>query len=127
MSGTWFSPENIGDLKRSSTYADFEEKLEGTVHNALHWSVRGDFSSMTAANEPLFWLHHAQLDRLWWSWQTENLEVRTKEYRGISFNTTAGRERQGALTDPLEFIGLWEDIQVSQVMQTEGELLCYRY
>lgn len=127
MSGTWFSPESVGEVRRSKDYVEFEKRIEETVHNALHWGVRGDFSSMTAANEPVFWLHHGQLDRLWWGWQGEKPEVRAKEYQGVSFNTTKGRERQGTLDDPLGFIGLWRDIKVSEVMETEGELLCYRY
>jgi tyrosinase len=127
LSGTWFSPERIGEVTRSETYFEFEKRLENTAHNALHWGIRGDFSSMTSANEPLFWLHHGQLDRLWWRWQGENMDVRTKEYQGVSFNTTEGRKKQGTLNDSLRFPGLWRDIKVSEVMETEGKLLCYRY
>jgi tyrosinase len=127
LSGAWFSPETMGEVKRSNTFAEFEEKLEGTVHNALHWGIRGDFSSMSAANEPLFWLHHGQIDRLWWKWQSENPKGREREYQGVSFNTTEGRERKGTLSDLLEFGGLWGDIEVSRVMETRGELLCYTY
>lgn len=127
LSGTWFSPENLGELKRAKSYADFEEKIEGMVHNALHWGIRGDFSTMTAANEPLFWLHHASIDRLWWTWQMEDLAAREEAYEGPSFNTTLGREKEGTLDDALKFMGIWEDIKVSEVMNTEKKLLCYKY
>lgn len=127
ISGEWFSPERIADVTRSKTYLEFEKRLEYTAHNALHWGVRGDFSSMTSANEPLFWLHHGQLDRLWSRWQEEIPSMRKKEYQGISLNTTEGREKQGALDDWLRFPGFGGDIRVSEVMDTEGSLLCYRY
>lgn len=127
LSGTWFSPESIAEMTRSDGYFEFEKRLENTAHNALHWGIRGDFSSMTSANEPLFWLHHAQLDRLWWQWQEENPGVRMEEYEGVSFNTTEGKKIQGTLNDQLRFTGFWKDIKVREVMKTEGQLLCYRY
>jgi tyrosinase len=77
--------------------------------------------------DPIFWLHHAQLDRLWWQWQQENYGKRHTEYYGKAFNTTEGSRRQGTLDDKLSFLGLWEDIAVSEVMSTDRGLLCYRY
>jgi tyrosinase len=50
----------------------FSPSLEGTPHNVVHTSVGGGSGWMsafeTAARDPIFWLHHAQIDRLWESW-----------------------------------------------------------
>lgn len=127
ISGYWFRPEQMGELKTEPTYIRFEDKIEGMMHNSLHWGVRGDFSSMTAANEPLFFLHHTKIDKLWWQWQSEDFDFRKTEYEGVSFNTTEGRARQGTIHDTLEFMDLWRDTKVSEVMETQNELLCYRY
>lgn len=53
--------------------------LEGQPHNSVHNSVgtpygfMGDFMSPV---DPVFWLHHANVDRLWWLWQQRNPQTR---------------------------------------------------
>jgi tyrosinase len=43
--------------------------LEGTPHNDIHVWIGGLMGSVpTAARDPIFWLHHANIDRLWSSW-----------------------------------------------------------
>ena len=43
--------------------------LEMTPHNAVHEFVGGLMGSPeTAALDPIFWLHHANIDRLWSEW-----------------------------------------------------------
>ena len=74
--------------------------------------------------DPIFFLHHAQLDRLWWRWQQENLTIRLKDYSGKHmFNSTG----EASLSDALMFAGFTEDKTVLDVMDTQGDLLCYRY
>jgi hypothetical protein len=39
-------------------------------HQAVHLQIGGDFGfAATAANDPLFFLHHANVDRMWWWWR----------------------------------------------------------
>jgi len=49
-----------------------------------------------------------------------------EEYEGKAFNTT-DMELRATLDDKLNFMGLWNDVKVSEVMDTNNELLCYRY
>lgn len=43
--------------------------LEGTPHGSVHVGVGGGMSSFSAAGlDPIFWLHHCQVDRLWNLW-----------------------------------------------------------
>jgi hypothetical protein len=50
--------------------------LEGTPHNNMHnWigGANGDMSfPVSAARDPIFWLHHANVDRLWAEWARRN-------------------------------------------------------
>lgn len=74
--------------------------------------------------DPLFYVHHAQLDRMWWRWQQEDPRHRTAEYEGKHmFNSTDN----ATVNDMLLFGGFAEDIPVRDVMSTEGGLLCYKY
>jgi tyrosinase len=44
-------------------------RLEGTPHGDMHMAVGGWMTSFnTAALDPIFWLHHANIDRLWEVW-----------------------------------------------------------
>ena len=50
-------------------FNSFSSILEGTPHGAVHVAVGGLMGFVnTAAQDPIFWLHHAQIDRLWNVW-----------------------------------------------------------
>ncbi|UXI04693.1 tyrosinase family protein [Photobacterium sp. TY1-4] len=50
--------------------------LEGTPHNVIHNGVGGAMgSTLTAGLDPLFYLHHANIDRLWAIWTELGGEV----------------------------------------------------
>ncbi|KAK7952803.1 Di-copper centre-containing protein [Apiospora aurea] len=120
-----FRPESIGKIMRMRTYSDFAHELEYRLHNSLHYLVSGDFRALTAANDPIFYVHHAQMDHLWWRWQQEDPEVRQMQYQGKHmFNST---RENATVEDMLHYGGFVDDIHVSQVMDTQNGHLCYRY
>jgi hypothetical protein len=50
-------------------FNDFTGDLEGTPHGAVHVACGGWMGSVpTAAQDPIFWLHHCNIDRLWEGW-----------------------------------------------------------
>jgi tyrosinase len=50
-------------------YNSFSSMLEGTPHNVVHVAVGGLMGFVSsAAQDPIFWLHHAAIDRLWNVW-----------------------------------------------------------
>jgi tyrosinase len=46
----------------------FEGKIEATPHNNIHNLVGGKMATMQSPQDVLFWLHHANVDRLWTAW-----------------------------------------------------------
>ena len=46
----------------------YEPSLETAPHNTLHNIVGGVMSDMQSPIDPIFWLHHANVDRLWSAW-----------------------------------------------------------
>ena len=42
--------------------------LEAGPHNTVHEAVGGDMARMISPRDPIFWLHHANVDRLWARW-----------------------------------------------------------
>ena len=55
----------------SKAFATFSRELLNGWHDSLHASVGKDMAtSMTAARDPVFWVHHANIDRLFVAWLT---------------------------------------------------------
>jgi len=56
-----------------TTYLAFRGPMEGNPHGQAHVSFDGSISSIpTAAKDPLFFLLHCNVDRLWAKWQRQN-------------------------------------------------------
>lgn len=64
--------KDIDDLFKIKTFTDFTTELE-LLHNEVHSWVGGTMVDIrTSPADPLFWLHHANIDRIWLSWQASN-------------------------------------------------------
>jgi tyrosinase len=142
--GTFLSPRLVEISHHKTTYFDFLLALEAGPHNAMPNGVCGDFYSFDAPAgkflvslvsclpavvlrltnaDPVFYLHHVQLDRLWWLWQQEQ-PSRTMEYNG---RTSGHSQAQASLNDTLPMHGLAREPRVEEVMDAQGGLLCYEY
>jgi len=58
----------------SSASNGFRNYLEGwegpaRIHNSVHVWVGGDMTDSTSPNDPTFFLHHCNIDRIWYAWQ----------------------------------------------------------
>jgi len=73
IQGQGADPLNLNDLKVApySGSVGFCSTLDNDLHGAVHVLV-GDGQNMGAvpyaARDPIFWLHHCNIDRLWASW-----------------------------------------------------------
>jgi tyrosinase len=63
-SGVW-------NFQRGTTNG-FEQQLEAAPHNPVHNLIGGEMAAMTSPRDPIFYLHHAQIDRLWHAWALPN-------------------------------------------------------
>ena len=60
---------NVPAIMAMSDFTQFSSTLNG-VHGGVHVWVGGAMGSVpTSPADPIFWMHHANLDRLWWQWQ----------------------------------------------------------
>ncbi|HMR49197.1 MAG TPA: tyrosinase family protein [Arachnia sp.] len=63
-----FGGTDVGKRHRPFQFAD-AGALELTPHGSVHMYVGPDMASFaTAGTDPIFWLHHCNLDRLWEVW-----------------------------------------------------------
>jgi tyrosinase len=52
-------------------FKSFQLHLE-SLHNLVHQAVGGDMRTAASPGDPIFWLHHANIDRLWAEWQKQH-------------------------------------------------------
>jgi hypothetical protein len=56
------------DLAQNN-YFNFQSGLEGTPHGTVHTTIGGNMGNFAGAGrDPIFWLHHCNIDRLWEVW-----------------------------------------------------------
>ena len=60
----------------ATSSSSFRNDLEGwpngpQMHNQVHVWVGGDMLPMTSPNDPVFFLHHCMVDKLWADWQRQ--------------------------------------------------------
>jgi tyrosinase len=85
----------------------------------------------TSTNDPLFFLHHAGLDRLWAIWQEQDLEPRLKDVSGGGTGLFSMPGSTLKLDTPIWMGFSAPDRPVRDVMDTlnrDGKgFLCYKY
>jgi len=120
----------VDSVNNETAFAHFQKNLFGTLHDGGHAGVGGDMLNiMTSPNDPIFWLHHAYLDYVWWKWQGE-------DQSRIHDLTDAGYETQGEPATGyvettegtvLSVYDILPSITVGDVLYTKGGYLCYVY
>ena len=64
-----------GTIFANTTFSGFSTSLEGTAHNCSHCYIGGTTCSpATGARDPVFFMIHANNDRLWARWQRLNTD-----------------------------------------------------
>lgn len=64
---------DIPDLYSLPDFSQFSERLRVGWHNAIHNWIGGDMGIVAfSAYDPIFWIHHCNIDRIWAIWQTRN-------------------------------------------------------
>ena len=71
LSDNYLTEDNFAALLASPTMADFRALFDATSHIGGHASVGGDLSNVfSSPQDPAFFFHHAQADRVWALWQS---------------------------------------------------------
>jgi tyrosinase len=115
----------------------FQAEMQGFVgdnklgiHGAGHWLGGGpsqmqDFHS--SPNDPVFFLHHAMIDRVWSIWQALDAETRQNAISGTQTLNDSPPSPIGQLTDSIAFGFAGKNEIFGDLMDTLGGKFCYRY
>ncbi|MFM0339757.1 tyrosinase family protein [Paraburkholderia fungorum] len=58
---------NVINMQRGTSNS-YEASFESAPHNPVHNIIGGWMADMTSPTDPIFYLHHANVDRLWDAW-----------------------------------------------------------
>ncbi|KAF9530930.1 hypothetical protein CPB83DRAFT_892203 [Crepidotus variabilis] len=122
----------VEEIMAYETFEDLHTQLEGNKgirgpHGSGHSAVGGEMSNFfSSPGDPMFYMHHANLDRLWRVWQLKFDKKRMWEVGGL----TGLEANSTALT--LDYIlemnpALGPSVSVRDVMDTEMAPNCYTY
>lgn len=140
VSSGWTTDQNSTDLiALSPDLATFQTRMQGNVstgdfglHGGGHFTVSGDPGGdfYISPGDPVFWLHHGQIDRTWWIWQNLDPEARTSVVAGTMTTDNKPPSRQGTLDDVIDMGILGPSMPIAKAVSSVGLTggpFCYVY
>jgi tyrosinase len=113
----------------------FQDELQGRftdgfvgMHAAGHFTVGGDMGDFFSSTvDPMFFLHHAMLDRTWWLWQAFHPDQAFTV--GGTITLLNNPPSRNTSVDDILFLGVnAPPAQIRDVLDTLGDTpLCYIY
>ncbi|GFP57656.1 hypothetical protein ACSS6W_009960 [Trichoderma asperelloides] len=105
-------------------FSEMANMLEGLPHAQIHSVIFGDMGPATSPNEPLFFLHHGNIDRAWAKWQGRNA-TRLADYTGFQ---DRNKIIHASINDPMPILELADtEPIVKDYMDIQAGPLCYTY
>ena len=140
------SSEMADWVLEAEAFTEFDFRLQGvgidvdgmTIHAGGHLGVGGDIGDIgnmySSPGDPLFYLHHANLDRLWDSWQRVDFGARKRDMGGPdtmfafpwNFNGDVPYENI-TLETVMEYRGLTGNVKIMDLMDIQSANLCIVY
>ncbi|POS74667.1 hypothetical protein DHEL01_v206935 [Diaporthe helianthi] len=139
--------EIIDSCNTLETYNDFNNCVGGSPHTSGHYAIGGTMNDVSLSpGDPLFFLHHTNLDRIWWEWQALD-KARLTDIGGqnVAQSSSLKKAQPPALPESafapyfgddgtettLDHImwmaGLAENITIRDVMDIKSDTICVEY
>ncbi|KAG0134204.1 hypothetical protein HOY82DRAFT_577371 [Tuber indicum] len=104
----WSSQGEIDNYLEKPNFREAWPCIEANPHGGGHAGVGGEMdNAISSPGDPLFYLHHTFLDRVWWQWQEKDLANRVRDIAGY---TTGSKPESGfvpaTLDDELDMKGV---------------------
>lgn len=131
------SSEAIADLLQQPNISAFNQVLEYgprpnivSTHAVGHIGTGGDMSdTFSSPGDPLFFLHHAQIDRLWTIWQSQDPRNRQYAVSGTGTAQNYPPSEEFKISDRID-LGLLSPEgprPLAEFMNTVRGPFCYKY
>ncbi|KAJ3221300.1 hypothetical protein HK099_003604 [Clydaea vesicula] len=118
--------EVIDLIIREKDFGTMCAGLEGLYHGKVHAWVGGHMGGLeTATNDPIFYMHHANVDRLWSEWQLSNPDLA---------RTYIGKNAEGEPVNEADLLELYNPETLNKYYDTrpvsdmyDTNDWCYKY
>ncbi|KAH8681383.1 tyrosinase [Xylariales sp. PMI_506] len=140
VTSNWSTDAQSYDLLTNPLYqvgiGPFQDHLQGDfdigfygLHSAGHYTMGGDPGGdfFNSPNDPMFWLHHAQIDRTWWIWQNQQPVERAFAIAGTLTIGNVPPSANSTIEDSIDLGYNADGVAIKEVVSTVGGLLCYVY
>ncbi|KAF1849647.1 Di-copper centre-containing protein [Cucurbitaria berberidis CBS 394.84] len=130
-------PKLVQKVLAQKDYTSFARAIENipsfdepNIHGSGHFGVGGVLGTIgNAANspgDPLFFLHHGNLDRILWAWQQKDLKTRLNQVGGPIAPFDYGGKNV-TLDFEVNIGNLAGNATLKSLLDTQGGTLCYTY
>jgi tyrosinase len=137
VSSRFTSDQNSTSLIQDNpTIGPFQTTMQGDfangefgVHTGGHFTIGGDPGGdiFNSPGDPVFWLHHAQIDRIWWIWQNQDIKKRINAIAGTITINNMPPSRDGTLQDVIDLGVVGQPKKIADVTSTTEGPFCYIY
>ncbi|KAJ2891579.1 hypothetical protein GGI21_005817 [Coemansia aciculifera] len=116
--GAFWPMRAVRDVMNSAvTHAQFRSRIENGAHGIVHLGLGGDFETMYAPVDVLFFMHHAMIDKIWAEWQSRD----PLRYRNVD-----GYDSARAPVTSSSLMPFYSE-EVGTALATNGPGYCYVY
>ncbi|KAF2263579.1 Di-copper centre-containing protein [Lojkania enalia] len=134
----WTKDEDVADLiKNNKNFYWFATRMQGDfpsgflgVHTAGHFTIGGDPGGdlFASPGDPAFFLHHAMIDRTYWTWQNLDLDSRLYSVQGTITINNQPPSRNTTLDDTFDlgYVGV-PTVSIRDTSNTLAGPFCYIY
>lgn len=127
-SSEFLTYKKAADLLATTTYDEFRSAIDqGEMHPSSHAFLGGDgYDFYSSPNDPVFFLLHSQIDRIWSIWQAQDYDTRTYQVGGtVTFRNLPPSEN-ATLDTVLKMMTTGEDVSFRDTV-SPIENYCYKY
>ncbi|KAF4782518.1 hypothetical protein HER10_EVM0013273 [Colletotrichum scovillei] len=129
----------LSNILQPQNVYDFQMQMQGVpgsgnigIHGGGHYSLGGDPGRdvFTSPGDPVFYLHHSMIDRVWWMWQMLSPQERQYGATALSGTNTFLDQPPSANTtmdDVLQYGWAGESLKIWDAMSTVAGPFCYVY
>ncbi|KAM7188371.1 Di-copper centre-containing protein [Rhypophila sp. PSN 637] len=137
----------VDNCLKMTTFATAWPCIEGRPHSGGHGGIGGQMQNgVSSPGDPLFYLHHTWLDKVFWDWQAKDRQKRVSSIGGTNIGPDSSPgfpprpsnipKPTGAAGDPgttttlthvLNMYGNSPNKTIADVLDIQGGFLCYEY
>ncbi|KAK6080982.1 tyrosinase central domain protein [Seiridium cupressi] len=140
LSSQWSTDDESYDILTNPLYQTgigaFQDHLQGDfaigyygLHSSGHYTIGGDPGGdfFNSPNDPMFWLHHSQIDRTWWIWQNQNPADRAFDIAGTNTVFDTPPSANTTIEDTINLGIVRKALAIKHHVSTVAGPYCYIY